>query len=249
MAQSGISTAPPYVSFKTFLSFLDWPIEDNIELPNQLDRSFWSKRMSGSRGPQLMGALRFLYLVDENNRPLSDLEEMVQDQTLGREIRKRILRQQLQKCYEGTLHGLDLEKTTSGQLEERFRKYSITGETLRKAVAFFIQAAEYCGIPLHSHISKKTRSTRNADAAKKRIRRTGKRVFKESLSPSKTNPDLIQQNDLHPSLQGLLADLRREGSIWSEERRDEWIDTFVRTVKYAYSDKRIREGQLDMELQ
>ena len=249
MAQDGISAAPPYVSFKTFLGFLDWPGEDNIELPNQLDRSFWSKRLSGSSGPQLMGALRFLDLVDENNKPRSDLEEMVRDQTLDRERRKKILRQQLQKCYENALRGLDLEKTTSGQLEERFRQYSIKGETLRKAMAFFIQAAEHCGIPLHSHISRKSRSTRKANAARKGARQTSKRVSKESLSPSETSHDLIQQHDLHPSLQGLLADLRRQGPIWSEERRDEWIDTFVRTVKYAYSDKRIREGQLDMGLQ
>ena len=248
MAQSGKSNAPPYVSFRTFLSFLDWSNEDGIALPSRLDRSFWGDRLSGSNGPQLMGALRFLGLIDDSNTPQSALERMVEDQTVERERRKAILREQLLKCYAEALDNLDLERVSWDQFRERFVRYSIDGETLRKALAFFIHAAEYCGIALSPYLTKKTRTGKKTNVGKRQPRLAKRRLSEDKLPPDKSTAKVTQGRDLHPSLQGLLEDLVHDGPVWNEGQRDQWVDTFVQTVKYVYPTKRSREVQLDMRL-
>ena len=69
------SQSPPYVSFNTFKTLLDWLKVEGV--PLRLDRSFWHDKFSGSTGSQLMASLRFLGLLDGNN-PLPELENLIQ---------------------------------------------------------------------------------------------------------------------------------------------------------------------------
>jgi len=59
--------SPPYVSYKTFSSFMNKLQE---HLPTRIDRSCWGEMFSGSTGTQLMSAMRFLNLVDGNSKPM-----------------------------------------------------------------------------------------------------------------------------------------------------------------------------------
>ncbi|MDD4465958.1 MAG: hypothetical protein PHY25_04705, partial [Dehalococcoidales bacterium] len=52
---------PPYVSYRSFWNFLDRLRE---AVPARIDRSYWGDKFSGSTGTQLMGALRYLGLID-----------------------------------------------------------------------------------------------------------------------------------------------------------------------------------------
>jgi len=239
MAQNGKPAAPPYVSFRTFLNFLEWLNEDGV--PSRLDRSFWGERLSGATGIQLMGALRFLGLIGDNNRPQPKLEDMAKNPG----ERMTIIREHLSKCYASAIQGLDLERASLGELEDRFRIYSIERETLRKALAFFIHAAEYSGMPLSSYITKKTRATKKTDGAKKHTRFARKRLTEEDVLQEKPTYNPTQEyGDLHPSIQGLLADLVQFGSNWTKEERDRWVNTFISNIEYAYP---AREIQLDMK--
>jgi hypothetical protein len=246
MAQTGRPLAPPYVSFKTFLNFLEWLNEDGVVLPSRLDRSFWGERLSGANGSQLMAGLRFLGLVDRGNRPQHELEEMAQDQTTEREKRKAIIRKRLVECYSKALQGLDLQRVTPEQLKEHFSTYSVDGDTLRKAMAFFVHAAEYCGMRLSPHITKKARTAKKTNGARKRARLAKRRLSEEEMNPAKPAPDLTEESRLHSSLQGLLDDLLRIGKHWTQEQQDRWLKTFTETVKYAYP---VGEKQLPMKWQ
>ncbi|MBL7209191.1 MAG: DUF5343 domain-containing protein [Dehalococcoidia bacterium] len=242
MAQNGKSAKPPYVSFRTFLNFLEW-LHDIVVIPDRLDRSFWGERLSGATGPQLIGALRFLGLIDDNNRPQRKLQDMAKKT----DERKAIIREQLLKCYAGAVQGLDLQKATPGQLEEGFRTYSISGETLRKAQAFFIHATEYCGITLSPHITKKTRTAKRTNEAKKRTRPARRRLPEEELPPDKTTQDMRLEHDLHPSLRVLLAELLQIGSNWTEGQQERWLNIWGENVKYFHPTKPPKEGQLELK--
>lgn len=235
MLQPRTSAKPPYVSFKTFLIFLEWLNEEGISLPSRIDRSFWGRRLLGSSGIQLIGGLRFLGLIDDDNKPQPILEEMVGDKKLTREKRKSILRECLLLSYADALTGLDLERITEAQLRESFSTYSLTGETLRKALAFFIHAALYCNIPLSPYITRKKRREKTTAVAGTSSSFSGTRKRAWNRVPSvRTSSQLIGWNDLQPILQGLLVDLVQSGHNWTKEARDGWVRTFMSFVEYTY---------------
>jgi hypothetical protein len=142
-------TVVPYVPFKTFLTALEALEQD---LPNQLDRSLWPS-YSGAIQGQLLGAFRFLGLMDDGNCPTPALREM-----LGkRESRRDLLRALLERHY-APLVGLDLPRTSPRQLDEAMRQYGLSGATHKKAISFFLQAAQYAGLPLSVLLKAKTRT-------------------------------------------------------------------------------------------
>ena len=62
---------PPYISYRTFENFIG-RLEQQV--PARIDRSYWGETLSGSTGTQLMAALRFLNLVDNNSKPTTQLK-------------------------------------------------------------------------------------------------------------------------------------------------------------------------------
>ncbi len=194
--------------------------------------------MSGSNGPQVMAALRFLGLIDGSNRPQPSLERIAEDRAPEPKERKRILWERLRESYAEALQGLDLDRFTPDELREHFGVFGISGDTLRKALTFFIEALEYCGIELSPHIKKpaKGRTRRRARSAKKQ-------PSEEYSPPIATSPDPSGEARLHLSIQGLLDDLLRFGNGWSGEQQDSWLDVFARIIKYAYP---ARDRQLRM---
>jgi hypothetical protein len=139
----------PYVPFKTFLTALD-ALEAG--LPNQLDRSVWPS-YSGAIQGQLLGAFRFLGLMDEGNCPTPALAELVSK----RGARRELLRGLIESRYR-TLVALDLTRTSPRQLDEALRQYGLSGATHKKALSFFLQAAQFAGMPLSVLLKAKTRT-------------------------------------------------------------------------------------------
>jgi hypothetical protein len=142
-AQSGES--PPYMSFTSFLTLLD-RIEENGP-PNQFDRSFFGN-ISGSIVAQNMGTLRFFGLLDGKvpRQPL--LSSLTSPAG-----RKAVLRQLIEEKYPEAVR-LGEQRGTAGQLDQTFKDRGLNGATVRKAVTFYLQAADYAGIPVSPHFSK-----------------------------------------------------------------------------------------------
>lgn len=141
--------AVPYVPFRTFLAALD-ALERGI--PNQLDRSVWPS-YSGAIQGQLLGAFRFLGLMDEGNCPTPALRGLA----AKRESRRELLRALLERHYQ-PLIALDLTRTSPRQLDDAMRQYGLSGATHKKAMSFFLKAAQYTGLPLSVLLKAKTRS-------------------------------------------------------------------------------------------
>ena len=140
----------PYVPFRTFLAALE-TLERGC--PNQLDRSVWPSSSGAIQG-QLLGAFRFLGLMDEAQCPSAELRELIGK----KESRRPLLRRILEKNY-ATLVAMDLSRTSPHQLEEAMRQYGLTGATHKKALSFFLQAAQYAGLPLSVLLRAKIRGS------------------------------------------------------------------------------------------
>lgn len=157
MKGSGASTddnrvlSPPYVSYVTFRNVLTWLESEGI--PVRFDRSFWETKFSGGTGIQLIGALRFLGLL-QGDEPQLELHRLVEAK--GND-RKALLKEVITKRYK-TIHFDVLKGATPAMIEEWFKLYpSIDGDTLRKAQSFFINACKDAEIDLSKTVSKKAR--------------------------------------------------------------------------------------------
>lgn len=154
---NGKPALPPYVSFRTFLNFLDRLEEGGV--PQRIDRSYWGEFLAGGLGAQLMVGLRGLGLINgDSGEPTPLLEALV-----NRNSRKQTLLELLHARYASIFASVDLTRGTTALLDEAFRRdFKTDGDTHRKVVIFFIHAAQYAGISVADRFTKRTRSKTGA---------------------------------------------------------------------------------------
>jgi hypothetical protein len=150
---------PAYISFTTFQSAVQSLRVHG--LPDKLDRTAWQSR-SGTEQGQIIGAFKFLGLIDENDRTQPVLKSLSGAQE-GSEAEKELLSGLLKAKYL-KLFELDLKTATSGQVAAAIGSYGPTGATRDRAVRFFLKAAHYCGIPMSSRLTAGMRSRLAADS-------------------------------------------------------------------------------------
>ena len=142
---------PPYVSYKTFNNFVS---KLQQQFPTRIDRSYWGEMFSGSTGTQLMLALRFLNLMDDNTRPMPRLKLLA---SVVSENRAVVLRQIADEAYAFVLKGtLDTKNATYAELEDIFQDtYQMKSEVCRKCIKFFVEFSKDAGISLSHYVTHK----------------------------------------------------------------------------------------------
>lgn len=140
---------PPYVSYKTFKTFIDDMATHNV--PTRIDKSVL-RRFNGSARAQLQTGLRFLDLVDAKDQPTDALRTLVAAH--NSDLWPATLAAVLQDPY-AVVMALDLAHVTDGQLREAFKTFPGTEEVLSKSRAFFLRAAKDAGIKLSPRIEQK----------------------------------------------------------------------------------------------
>jgi hypothetical protein len=158
----GPKFSPPYnIAWSTLRSFLERIDLEN--LPPRIDRSYLPT-LSGTAQSYLIGALRSFELIGPNREVLPALKELAQDP----DGRPALIGDLLRKYYPEVVE-LGENNGTAGQLEEAFRKYGLAGNTVRKAVTFYVHAAQYAGLPLspHWHVRKAGSGYRDASSVKR----------------------------------------------------------------------------------
>jgi hypothetical protein len=206
---------PPYFAFKTLLRTLE-DMEEHGP-PPRLDRSYL-RGMSGAGQTQFLGGLRSLGLIDAEGNAQDSLRALVAQ----KDQRPQLMAQLIEQHY---AEAVELGKTnaTTGQLQDVFRDvYNAKGDTARKAIAFFLQAAEYAGVKVSPNF--KTPSTPRSNGASRRKPKTQDQD--DTPLPLPLPPGDIPA-DLHPALAGMLKEIPKQGSGWeSEERRDQFKQAF-----------------------
>jgi hypothetical protein len=150
-----------YVSWGTFRNALDSLAEG---IPNRIDRTTF-QGLSGGVQAQLLAALKFLGLTDEESKPTSELHALA---VTDEPKRKEKLRQILQVRY-ADLFALDLTKTTPGELSEKMASsYSVSGDTREKAIRFFLSAVAYVGVPVSRFLGGQPGSSGGASTPRRR---------------------------------------------------------------------------------
>jgi hypothetical protein len=144
------SSAPAaYLSFKTFLGAVD-ALEHGI--PKQIDRTIW-RSQSGVIQSQIMMAFRFFGFVNESDAPTPALQRFVE----GKDRRPEMMASLIRHSYRSIVEH-DLTKMSPKMLSDAMDEYGVSGDTKRKALAFFLRAAQFADIPMHPLLSRGMRS-------------------------------------------------------------------------------------------
>lgn len=215
---------PPYVPYKTFNNFLD-SLRQGI--PQRIDRSIIPFRsMSGALQGQVRLALEYLNLITDSGETTEGLKTLVHaEEGIKKE---QALKDVLIPAYPFIFeNGLELERATHRQLEECFAQTGASGDTLRKCVVFFLNAAKGAGIKLSPHF-KKVRGPR-AGAAKSR--RKEQVIPKIKPSPSdeiKSSPENqpSQQSESDLWNNALLSKFPAFDPAWPDDVKSKWFDDF-----------------------
>ncbi|MBI4844529.1 MAG: DUF5343 domain-containing protein [Nitrospirae bacterium] len=207
---------PPYVSYKTFHSFLD---RLKIGIPSRIDRSLMGT-MSGAAQSQLTGALRFLNLISPNGLPTDILTKLIHSEGVEKQ---ETLKEIVKKSY-SFLFGdmLDLKRVTPSHLQESFMKAGATGATNHKCISFFISITKEAGIAISPHIkAKKARST--MPKVKRKVINIKPSINNEVEQPIQTEQIGWQQL--------LLSKFPSFDPAWSAEVQTKWFEGFNELMK------------------
>ncbi len=138
---------PPYCSYATFANFVKSLQPDGA--PDRIDKSV-IRTLSGSAQSALLNGLRWMNLIDGDGKPTPALDKLVaSDETAYPDALREVLEQSYAFVTDGSIQ---LSKATGSQVEGKFREYGISGSTVVKSIAFFIQAARVAKIPLGPHV-------------------------------------------------------------------------------------------------
>jgi hypothetical protein len=140
---------PPYTSYRTFKTFIEDLREHGV--PSRIDRSVLT-RFSGVVGTQLMHALRFLGLIEDDGRPTQRLKELVSAHGAADWPEKllELLRQEYAPIF-----AIDLETATPSHFNEAFRKaFPAADAVVQKCVTFFLYAANDAGVKISGRVLK-----------------------------------------------------------------------------------------------
>ncbi|MFH1382991.1 MAG: hypothetical protein ABIH70_08915 [Chloroflexota bacterium] len=215
---------PPYVSYRTFSNFID--VMEKQGIPARIDRSYWGELWSGSTGTQLMSALRFLGLADNNGVPNARLRQLVYSKGLQK---AEVLKQIASESFDVFMNSsLEPANATYAQLEDALHDtYQLTGGVARKCIKFFIEMASEAEIPLSSYVTKKSRAVRAITGTK--------RVPRKNVAGRKRQ-DLIPQ-DLEKVPDGtfwdklLLSKFPIFDPKWPDDVKLKWFDAFDQLLK------------------
>ena len=143
------SGTPPYTSYRTFKTFIEDLHEHGV--PSRIDRSVLT-RFSGVVGSQLMHALRFLGLIEDDGRPTQRLGELIKVHGDGRWPEKllELLRQEYAPMF-----AIDLATATPSHFNEAFRRaFPAADAVVQKCVTFFLYAANDAGVTVSGRVLK-----------------------------------------------------------------------------------------------
>jgi hypothetical protein len=178
----------PYLPFKTFLGLIERLSETGV--PNRIDRTYLSYQ-SGATQSWLVAALKTFELTGTDGRPTEKLIALVNEPHRRPELVGDLVRE-----YYSAALALG-PGATHGELEESFREaYGVKGDTTRKAITFFLNAANFGNVPVSTHfrMPRAAGATGNGGAATPRRRRTPRKPAPKPIT--NTTPEVASSDAL-----------------------------------------------------
>lgn len=222
MAQKRDRVLPPYLPWKTFLSFIDHVAAAKVP-PPRIDTSMMPSTMSGQTRSWLRSSLRFLGLIDDQGAVGDAFVKLIEAR--GTDAWKPTLAEVITSAYRPIVDGL-ADSATSGQLNEAFSKAGVDGETKFKAVRFYVAALQAAGLPVSPFFTQR--------GAKTAGRRSNRRKTERAATRTE---DLDREDDDPPPTAGMtkwpIPIPGKESAVIlvpNDISEDDWgmIDTVVR---------------------
>jgi Family of unknown function (DUF5343) len=147
---------PPYLPWPTFIAFVEKL--NKTAVPNRIDPTL-IKNLSGTAQSQLLSALKYLGLTNGNGAVTDKLKTLVK--AYGTPNWAEALSEHFMDSYSELIGTLDLDTATPGELKERFREYGgIEGDTVEKAMRFYLNALKDAGVSYSPHLKIRQRAAR-----------------------------------------------------------------------------------------
>lgn len=134
----------PYLPFSTFQTALS-ALEQGV--PRKLHPSLW-RSLSGTAQKNIMASFRFLGFMNDADESMPLLKRLIDAKEDSE--RKAVMRDVLSAAYPRAIE-LATENATAAELREAISMLNVQGDTARKAVAFFMKAAEWSELPISPH--------------------------------------------------------------------------------------------------
>lgn len=199
-------------------------------LPDIVDAS--QLRASGASqttASRLLGALRFMALIDQAGTPLPDL--LVLARSGEREYRAK-LAEILRAAYRDIFQNADPTVGTQREIIDAFMPYEPASQRYRMAV-FFLGLCIEAGIPVMEEPRRRkalgTKTARQAPASSPRA------------EPVTQTQDGFVEHDLlvaltSPLIRGMFEILPEPGMPWSTARKASWLDAMKLNLDQVYPD-------------
>ncbi|TPM27177.1 DUF5343 domain-containing protein [Mesorhizobium sp. B2-3-5] len=220
---------PPYVGWPSYRGMLSG-FKEHV-LPSRIDRSVLGN-FSGIVGTQLLATLKFLGQIDAAGKPTEHLERAVN--AIGTEEWVSELTAQLRRAY-APVFSLNLQTASPNQFTETFRgAYPCEGDTLRKSMTFFLNAAREAQIPVSMFIMK-NKKPRSGNGVKKL------KAAKQASAKAEDNPDPIKTREQTPPAQPAQDDFRQQllskfpafDPAWPDNIKADWFKGFEQFMAMA----------------
>jgi hypothetical protein len=200
--------APPYVAYRTFKNFTD---SLRVAMPSRIDRSVMHT-MSGAAQSHVMAALKSMDLVSRQGIPTERFKNLVQ---MEGDQQKSILKESIRVGFPFLFDGsIDLSTATGKQLLEKFEHTPLSGNTLRRSVAFFLAAGKDAGMGLSPYFEKIHSRTGAAPTKRSSPPANGK-VIPYIDGVAETDDEESSEEEKRPPLaiESLTVKLKSGGSI------------------------------------
>lgn len=198
-------------------------------LPEKIERQYLRETVKIPEGTirRTLFAMRFLGLVDEDNKPLEPLESIA---TSTDEEYQVALSGLIRSAYREVFDKVSPGEDTQDKIYNEFRRYKPPSQRDRM-VAFFLGMCREAGIP-------------TLDTPKARLMATAKTTGKKQGIKNKANipsqrveqvPAYFQQTTIiDPAIQGMIQSLPVPGTQLNKERREQWLTMAEAILKYVY---------------
>lgn len=220
-SETKTTLSPPYVSWMTLQNTIE-RMETEGDVPSRIDRSYISN-MTGTTQAQFRQACRWLGLTEPDGTPTDLLKRLVHEPN----NRKVLVAELLRTRYPGPT-GLP-PNATQQMLEDEFRKLgSNPGETMRKGVAFFLNAAKYAELELSARFKQPKRLSGSG------TRKTARKSPEGQDAQHPPTPGPPPSTEAPALIRDLLKQLPPEGQEWQRSKAEAWLGIAALTFGMVY---------------
>jgi hypothetical protein len=166
MTEATESRVPPYISFRTLLTQIERMEKETV--PTEIDKHFLVG-MAGGTQNHFRHALRSLGLIQDSNRSTDLLRDLA---AAGPDKRKAMFGEILRDKFPELVE-LPTDAAKS-EYERVLDSYGAAAtDTKRKALGFYVAAADYAGIPVSNFVKSRRAPSGPRRATTRRAKNTG----------------------------------------------------------------------------